>query len=488
MSEPYTLFPRRGLDLVKDCVHGYIQFTRPISEKDSEATEKDLIDSPWVQRLRRIHQLQTAWLVYPAADHTRFAHSLGTMHLAGVFARAVYEPFRRLHEKNKTVGSLPETEHVVETFRVAGLLHDIGHGPFSHLFDDCVLRRHGYDHEYFSARIIREELGDIIRNLRRSPVGDFDTPINPDVVARLVLGSEEELRRLRKRPIEDIPDVSGFWRPLSQIIRGAYDADKLDFLLRDALACGQPGTTAAEAHRLISMTFLSDDGQELLLEEASIPVLLSVIRHRQDMFRVVYYHRTTRIFEIMIAETFYEIVKRILPDSFFEQPALKYLLNCDEWILFDVVRQLINQAESCAEPWKRVFARQKDWFEVYRYEWPLYDLRKKRLLLKGHEVQERIEEALGTPPKFMVDCPSVETPGNIFGIADQNVVIYDPARGRNAKTIRHMARDGKVPLVVPRYSVLAWRDTDPQERRALSEAAERLLENGEVSSDQLTSY
>lgn len=484
----YTLFPRRGLDLVKDCIHGYIYFTRPCPGRDSEATEKDLIDSPWVQRLRRIHQLQTAWLVYPAADHNRFSHSLGTMHLAGEFARAVYEPFKRLHRNSKLMADLPETEHVVETFRVAGLLHDIGHWPFSHLCDECVLRPHGYDHEFFSARIIKHELGDIIRNLRRSPAGAFETPIDPDIVARLVVGSEDERLEKGKRPLSDIPVLTKFWRPLSQIIRGAYDSDKLDFLLRDALVCGQSGTTIAEVSRLINMTFLSDNGQELVLESSSIPVLLGIIRHRQDMFRVVYYHRTVRIFELMIAETLNDLFRYILPDGFFERPALEHLLDCDEWTLLAVVKQSIREGHNSAEPWKRVFARQKDWFEVYRYEWPLYDVTKKRLLLRGPEVEERIKEQLKRPLKFRVDCPSVENPGNIFGMADQNVVVYDPVRGRTTKTIRHIARDGNVPLVVPRYSVLAWWDTDDEARRALSEAAERVFQPEEASSSQLTSY
>lgn len=72
---------------MKDPIHRYIRFTRNKITSDEKATEADLINSQWLQRLRQIHQLHTAWYVYPAADHTRFSHALGVMELAGRFAR-----------------------------------------------------------------------------------------------------------------------------------------------------------------------------------------------------------------------------------------------------------------------------------------------------------------------------------------------------------------------------------------------------------------
>ncbi|TLY30647.1 MAG: metal-dependent phosphohydrolase, partial [Nitrospirae bacterium] len=85
--------PYDGTALIADPIHEYISFTVPYATADqSELTEKDLIDSPWVQRLRYIYQLQSARWVYPSAEHSRFVHSLGTMHVAGRFARHLY-PF-----------------------------------------------------------------------------------------------------------------------------------------------------------------------------------------------------------------------------------------------------------------------------------------------------------------------------------------------------------------------------------------------------------
>ena len=119
-------FPSKGLALIADPIYDYIPFTVPDTEESEEVTEQDLIDTPWMQRLRRIHQLQSARWVYPSAEHSRFQHSLGTMHMAGRFARHLYPGLKALC---KDVPSLACFE---ETFRIAGLLHDIGHGPYGH--------------------------------------------------------------------------------------------------------------------------------------------------------------------------------------------------------------------------------------------------------------------------------------------------------------------------------------------------------------------
>jgi len=79
-----------GLALIADPIHQYILFTVPEGKSAAEMTEQTIIDSPWMQRLRRIYQLQSARWVYPAAEHSRFQHSLGTMHMAGEFAKSIY--------------------------------------------------------------------------------------------------------------------------------------------------------------------------------------------------------------------------------------------------------------------------------------------------------------------------------------------------------------------------------------------------------------
>ena len=178
MSEP-TVY--EGISLISDPIHGYISFTVPQGEA-KERTEKDLIDSPWGQRLRHIYQLQSARWVYPSAEHSRFQHSLGAMHLAGRFARHLYPVLKEI------TSDCPSEPFIEELLRVAGFLHDIGHGPFGHFFDDNVLDEYKETHETIGQRIIREELGDSIQGIRRSPNDEFapGEKIVPDHVAFLI--------------------------------------------------------------------------------------------------------------------------------------------------------------------------------------------------------------------------------------------------------------------------------------------------------------
>ena len=158
----------QGRGLIADPIHQYILYTRP-DGAPGEATEQDLIDSAWMQRLRRVPQLQSARWVFPAAEHSRFQHSLGAMHLAGRFAQ-------QLHASLKAEFSdAPSAPLFEELLRMAGLLHDVGHGPFGHFFDDNFLADFDLTHEKVGQRIIREELGELIRGLRRSPSGPFES-------------------------------------------------------------------------------------------------------------------------------------------------------------------------------------------------------------------------------------------------------------------------------------------------------------------------
>jgi HD superfamily phosphohydrolase len=169
-------------NLTYDPLHGYIRFTSGSGMPEGEVSERQIIDHPWVQRLRYIHQLQTAWWVFPAAEHSRFQHVIGVMHLASRAAAALYDSLREV------CPDAPSRGYVETLLRMAGLLHDVGHGPFGHFFDEHFLRRHGETHETIGAVIIRDKLGDLLRQVRRNPNSELaaSETLDPEQIAWLI--------------------------------------------------------------------------------------------------------------------------------------------------------------------------------------------------------------------------------------------------------------------------------------------------------------
>src|SRR5690242_2282957 len=147
---PMRRHPFAAVNLISDPIHGYVELTKRLGPAESDAAglpaedvaEEDLLDTAWLQRLRRISQLQSARWVFPTAEHSRFTHGLGVMHEAGLWARSLYPSLRATLVAASTTEPrepVPSEGLVVETLRMAGLLHDVGHGPFAHFFDDHVL-------------------------------------------------------------------------------------------------------------------------------------------------------------------------------------------------------------------------------------------------------------------------------------------------------------------------------------------------------------
>ncbi len=219
---------------IQDAVHGYIK----LSEE-----EKELIDTPQMQRLRRIRQLGLSSLVYPSATHTRFQHSLGVMHMAGKFAESL-----GLNDERR------------KELRIAGLLHDTGHGPFSHA-SEKVAEEHGISHEELSCRKI-EELGDRFE-------------VSTERVLKIINGELE----------------------IGQIVAGDIDADRMDYLQRDAHGTGveHGNIDAATIIRLAEI-----DSRRVVFDHKAIQSLESLLTARFHMMKSVYTHKTSAIAEKML--------------------------------------------------------------------------------------------------------------------------------------------------------------------------------------------
>ncbi|MFZ1876551.1 MAG: HD domain-containing protein, partial [Nitrososphaeraceae archaeon] len=174
---------------ITDPVHRYISFS---------AVERDLIDTSVFQRLRRIRQLAGAHLVYPSAQHSRFEHSLGTMHIAGYAGESLLRK------------GFIDSEDKLQELRLAALLHDVGHGPFSHLFEEVLESKCNMTHEDMGKKVILEsEISDVLS-------GHGYTPSD---ICRLSFGESR----------------SSF---LNEIIAGSLSADIMDYLPRDSLFTG----------------------------------------------------------------------------------------------------------------------------------------------------------------------------------------------------------------------------------------------------------
>lgn len=409
--------PYDGSALIADPIHEYISFTVPFATPDpSERTEKDLIDSPWVQRLRCIYQLQSARWVYPSAEHSRFQHSLGVMHVAGRFARHLYPSLA------KVVPDLPSVHYIEELLRVTALLHDIGHGPFCHFFDHNFLEQFGLTHENVGQVIIRKYLAKIIRRIRRSPHGPFlpGEQLDPDHIAFLIL----------KDPNKDSTAYPKWLSHLQPVIAGIYTADNLDYVLRDSYMCGV-AVGPVDLTRLIHYTLVTPQG--LTIHRTGLPALQMFLNARLYLYSNVYYHRTTRAIDIHLREIFHDTMTYVFPRNPLER--MDQYLHLTDWSLIETVRywpkEQHRKKRALGLEWARILGRDVKWKMAYNALLPTRGDERGRMFMDSQTIGGRIRSALPRHLKkleFRVDMANQDPrPINLLNMGEFQVYVYDPA-------------------------------------------------------------
>jgi HD superfamily phosphohydrolase len=457
--------PFIAVNLISDPIHGYVELTKRLTGSESgaaglpdeNAAEEDLLDTAWLQRLRRISQLQSARWVFPTAEHSRFTHGLGVMHEAGLWARSLYPSLRfTLLERGEPI---PSEGLVVETLRVAGLLHDVGHGPFAHFFDDHVLSRFAaptdsrrstdkpLTHEDLSQLIIERELGDLIGGLRRAPgavaerdgFGDGEA-IDPRWVSFLV----------SKPPLAD-PGMPTWVRWLQPLLSGVFTVDNLDYVRRDAWMTGV--SVDVDDERLRRYAFIGDRG--LTLYEPGLGALEMFLTSRLFLYQQVYFHRTVRAIDLDLAEVFRPSILAIFGEAS-PAEALDDYVDLDEYALLHRAARWTRGESLAANPepgdgrvtpavadaWRAILLRRPKW-------------RSEAELRVEYEAGERPDEeiaALGAnePGRVAIDLAVVDArPAD--ATATDSLLAVEGRDGSSLSLARSLGR-------LPAYALIARRN------------------------------
>ncbi|MCP4717613.1 MAG: HD domain-containing protein [Deltaproteobacteria bacterium] len=456
-----TPLPYQGTALVADPIYDYIPFTVPDPVRPAEKTEQDLIDSPWMQRLRRIHQLQSARWVYPSAEHTRFQHSLGTMHMAGQFARQLYPSLKAICTQ------VPSRCCVEETFRIAGLLHDIGHGPYGHFFDDNFLAGYGLTHEGLGKEIIVKKLGTIIKKIRRSPSGIFrkGEGINPADIGFLIKKPPERSDKGRPRWLQF----------LQQLFSGIYTVDNLDYVQRDAYMTGF-SLDIVDINRILFYSFFSEHG--LTLHQAGISAFTRFVNARLNLYANVYYHRTGRAIDFHMQEIFGDTMAKLFPGNP-RQNLNRYLL-LNDWSLIQEVEtwQRSRDADSqrLGRQWADIINRRIKWKMAYSTELTIDTVQKGLPAYRNpRQLEQAIRDVLPRrlqKMQFRVDLATQDPrPLNPMAQSNKRINIYNPSTGETSpEPLQEIFK--YIPARVVHFRVFAL---NHKHDAALAEAAEKII-------------
>ena len=303
---------------IRDPVYGFIAFND---------WERQIINHPVFQRLRRIRQLALTEMIYPGATHTRFEHSLGVMHFATMMYDSIVKNNLSLLEERLSYNEAG-LEKDRQLIRLAALLHDVGHSPFSHASEDIMplnsQKTKTLKHEDYSGAIIQNVLKDVIENHR---INKSNYQIEAEEVSALIEGN---------------PEILGdrlFWKVL---ISSQLDADRGDYLLRDSYHTGVK-YGVYDHSRLINTLALAVDPESnevvLGVSRDGWHVAESAVIARYQMFTQVYFHKTRRAFDYHLRGALKSVLERGKLPAAADTSSLVSFIELDDYAMWDRFRR-----------------------------------------------------------------------------------------------------------------------------------------------------
>ncbi|MHA1131393.1 MAG: HD domain-containing protein, partial [Candidatus Helarchaeota archaeon] len=275
--------------IIKDSVFGYILISDQL---------RKIIDSYPVQRLRRIRQLAGSEYVYPTATHVRFAHSLGVMHLAEQVIMNLAK-------------SIEVDDVLINRVKIAALLHDIGHGPFSHIFEALLLKYLDKTHEDMTSWVIvNSELAPILEAIG----------LDPRKIAYLAVGKLS------------LPNQNY----LNQIIASAVDVDSMDYIVRDSQFSGAEYGFVDIFRLIYTMDIFEGD---LAVEISALSTLEAFLLARYESFKSIYFHKTSRAVQIMLEQAL-DVANEELNLTNYDTP--QDYLQWDDFTMWSALRRSKN--------------------------------------------------------------------------------------------------------------------------------------------------
>ena len=353
---------------------------------------RQIIDTAEFRRLARISQLGLVSLVYPAAIHTRFEHSLGVFRLALLYLR------RLAHDERFVAAVSPEK---AETFLVAALLHDLGHWPFCHPIEDMRLPSVP-SHELFANSFLLEgDLGDVLRH---------DWGIQPrDVVALLSEKPRDAASRI-----------------LTSMLSGPIDIDKMDYLFRDSLHAGVPYGRHFDQERLLGSLCLNRAGDGLAITDKGRTAAELMVFARYVMFSEVYWHHGVRAATAMLQRAFYLLHGAVELDPLFRTSEHEFIAELQRVAGSSPAGELLR---GLFGPNRHLYKRLAQY--SFMEERDLYPRLARRpypwLVACAEQFAARASTALGrvvAPHEILFDAPPVEREVQIA------VEIHFPNEGR----------------------------------------------------------